>query len=282
MAKVAFRFDIDSHKCIRDGVPVLLELSNRYSIPFTFYVNVGRAVSIMDTMHSIRKKKESSEEHFQMLSARQKLGIKDYIYAAVVNPMLGNYKKNILAIAQSGCELGLHGGMNHSHWHMHALNWSYSQIKCDLEKALRIMRSILPEYKPQGFAAPGFVANAAIEQVLQDMGFEYSSNWHENNTFKIRRLKNDFPCLGVNLCGEPGGIAFWEYATASGWSDKQALEKFMNMVNSHDEVVVFDHPYFVAMQKAKLLEETICCVMEQGHQVVTMKELALNGNEILF
>lgn len=279
MAKVAFRFDIDSHKCIRDGVPILLELSNHYHVPFTFYVNVGRAVSRVDTICSISKKRAFTDEHLQMLSAKQKLGAKDYIYAAIVNPMLKKYKENIVAIAQSGCELGLHGGMNHSHWHMHALQWSYGQIKNDLIKALKIMEQLVPDYNLQGFAAPGFVTNHVIEQVLKDIGFQYSSDWHENNASVICKWENAFPCVGVNLCGEPGGIAFWEYAFASGWTDRQTLDVFMDMVNTHENVVVFDHPYFVAMQKAELLRDTICRVIEQGHQIVTMRELAFGRNK---
>lgn len=275
MAKIVFRFDIDSHKCIRDGVPVLLTLSQNYDVPFTFYMNVGKAVSRIDTIHSILKMGNHIGEDFRMLSARQKLGAKDYLYAAIVNPVLGQYQKNILAISKSKCELGLHGGMNHSHWYTHALQWSYGKIRNDLEEALKQMQKIIPEYRPQGFAAPGFVTNNVIEQVLQDIGFQYSSNWHENNATVVRRCTGNFPNIGVNLCGEPGGIAFWEYASASGWTEQQTIDTLIGMVNTHDEVVVFDHPYFVALQKAEILEKIISILIEQGHQIVTMKELAL-------
>ncbi|MCM1182520.1 MAG: polysaccharide deacetylase family protein [Roseburia sp.] len=275
MAKVVFRFDIDSHKCIRDGVPVLLELSKRYDVPFTFYVNVGRAISRVDTICSFFEKRLSTDAEVKMLSAKQKLGTKDYLYAAIVNPVLGRYKENILAISQSKCELGLHGGMNHSHWHMHALQWPYGKIRSDLERALKKMRRIVPEYRPEGFASPGFVTNDVIERVLRDMGFRYSSNRHENNATVVHKAMGDFSDIGVNLCGEPGGIAFWEYATASGWTDCETIDTFINMVSTHDEVVVFDHPYFVAVQKAKVLEKIINIVIRQGHEIVTMKELAL-------
>lgn len=279
MAKVAFRFDIDSHKCIRDGVPILLELSHRYSVPFTFYVNVGKAVSRIDTMRSVLYNSgERHAEEVQMLSARQKLGTKDYLYAAVVNPKLAKYRENIIAIARSGCELGLHGGINHSHWYTHALKWSYERVRKDLEEALRRMKRIVPKYCPQGFAAPGFVVNNVIGRVLKDLGFQYSSNWHENNAAEVYKVRGGIPDVGVNLCGEPGGVAFWEYAAASGWTDWRTVDYFMNMLNTHGEVVVFDHPYFVAVQKAELLERTIVSVIGQGHQIVAMRELAADRN----
>lgn len=275
MAKIVFRFDIDSHKCIRDGVPILLRVAAHYGIRFTFYVNVGKAISRLDTLCSLCAKRRSEEENIKMLSAKQKLGIKDYFYAAMVNPSLDRYRENIRAIAQSGSELGLHGGMNHSHWYTHALHWSYEQVKKDLKGALDKMQRVLPDYIPQGFAAPGFVTNDVIGQALQDMGFQYLSNWHENHAAVIRKECGGIPDVGVNLCGEPGGVAFWEYAAASEWTDQQTLEVFMDMVNTHDEVVVFDHPYFVALQKVKSLEIVIETLLKEGHQIITLRELAL-------
>lgn len=272
MAKVAFRFDIDSHKCIRDGVPILLGLADRYGIRFTFYVNVGKAISRMDTIRSLLQNKEG--ESVKMLSARQKLGTKDYCYAAILNPALDRWREHIRAIACSGCELGMHGGMNHSHWYAHAGSWSYEQVKKDLEAALVKMQKVIPDYVPQGFAAPGFVTTDVIGQVLQDMGFQYSSNWHENGAARIRRKTKGIPDVGVNLCGEPGGVAFFEYAAASEWTDSQTAEAFMDTVKAHDEVVVFDHPYFCALQKAQLLEKLIGALLKEGHQIVPMKELA--------
>ena len=43
--KLVCRFDIDTHKCIRDGVPNLLEISEERNVRFTFFLNAGRAIS---------------------------------------------------------------------------------------------------------------------------------------------------------------------------------------------------------------------------------------------
>lgn len=37
MNRLVFRFDVDTHKCIRDGVPNLLEISDEMDVPFTFF-----------------------------------------------------------------------------------------------------------------------------------------------------------------------------------------------------------------------------------------------------
>lgn len=114
--RLAFRFDIDTHKCIRDGVPKLLDISRQYDVPFTFFLNAGKAVSILDSLKKLYSKKSSSIEQYEMMSAMQKLGKIDYMIAAFTNPKISDYKSQIKRLLISGCEVGLHGGKNHSLW----------------------------------------------------------------------------------------------------------------------------------------------------------------------
>lgn len=272
MAKVAIRFDIDSHKCIRDGVPLLLKLSSTYDVPFTFYLNAGRAVSILDTIKT-RLSGHTNDDSIKMLSAREKLGTMDFLYAAIINPKMTRYKENIKAIWNSNCELGIHGGMNHSHWYVGANQWSEDRIRNDVVKAIDEIRKIIPEYELQGFAAPGFVTSERVEKVLKELGFSYSTNWNKNGAGDICKVMQDFSTVGVNLCGEPGGVAYWEHAVAAGWSDAKMIDEVLQFACENDEVLLFDHPYFVALQKISLLEETIKRLILEGHKLLTVREL---------
>ena len=278
MTQVAFRFDIDSHKCIRDGVPILLEIAEQYKIGFTFYLNAGKAISIKDTIKGLFIGSEEKED-IKMLSARTKLGNIDYCYAAIVNPEMINYKKNILDIYHSRCELGLHGGLNHASWYSHALEWDENKIEYEISKAIQKIRTIIPEYYPEGFAAPGFVTNEIIEETLRKMEFKYSSNVYSLGRNKIIEDYKGMKQACVNLCGEPGGVAFWEYAEAMGWSDSLIVEKFMEQVSRQSKVLVFDHPYYVAVKKANLLKEIIGILLEQGNEIVTVQELIFGKDE---
>ena len=96
MAEIAFRFDIDSHKCIRDGVPILLDISKKYGIPFTFFVNAGRAISVSDTLRTAFSNHDIQEDSIKMLSAREKLGTLDYLYAAAINPPMTKYNGSVI------------------------------------------------------------------------------------------------------------------------------------------------------------------------------------------
>lgn len=270
MTKVAFRFDIDSHKCMRDGVPLLLNIAKEYGVPFTFYVNFGRAISIIDTLTA---DKSEHVDDVKMLSALEKLGRKDYLYAAMINPKMTKYKKELQMLFHSSCEVGIHGGRNHSHWYKSAAQWDYDKVYSEIQWALGELKKIAPEYKVDGFAAPGFVTSEVVNKVLLDCGFKYCSNTYCNGIDEIVSVNDDFAEISVNLCGEPGGIAFWEYAKAMNWSDEQTLQYFMNMVEKHEKVLVFDHPYFAAVNKASLIRKTIETLLANGHEIVTVNKL---------
>ena len=57
MNKLAFRFDIDTHKCIRDDVPNLLEISEERDVKFTFFLNSGRAISRELSVRVLKEKR---------------------------------------------------------------------------------------------------------------------------------------------------------------------------------------------------------------------------------
>lgn len=273
MAEIAFRFDIDSHKCIRDGVPILLDISKRHGVPFTFYVNAGRAISISDTIKTAVSVHDVYEEPVKMLSALEKLGLSDYLYAAIINPQMTKYADNIRSIWNSDCEFGLHGGMNHSHWYMNADKWDKDKIDFEIKEAVRNIRKVIPEYKPCGFAAPGFVTSDKVEEVLKANGFCYSNDWHEDGKTDVVTGLDAFKNVTVNFCGEPGGVAYFEHAQASGIDDQAVIEDFMKRANQYDKLLVFDHPYFAAVQKRELLDKLISELLQAGHKFVTVKEM---------
>lgn len=274
MAEIAFRFDIDSHKCIREGVPILLRISDECGAPFSFYVNAGKAVSISDTLKSMMNKRQAGQvKDIKMLSAKEKLGTADYIFAAIVNPPMTQYADNLRAIWNSSCEMGLHGGMNHSHWYMDADRWEIKKIKADIEKAISNMQKVIPEFRPLGFAAPGFVTTPEIESLLSKIGFRYTTDFHSDGKKEIVLNNNGFRSICVNMCGEPGGVAYFEHAQAAGISDDAVVDDFVNRADKYDKLLVFDHPYFAAVQKADLLERIIKELIRCGHHIVTVKEL---------
>lgn len=272
MSYVVFRFDIDSHVCMKKGVPILLDVSKKYDIQFTFFLNAGRSVSIWDTISSILLKK-GTRDSYDMLTAYQKLGCMQYLYAAIRNPRMIKYKKEIQNLLASGNEIGLHGGLNHATWYAHALQWDEQKIVQEIEKAVKSVQKICPTFMPKGFASPGFITPKGLEVILGNLNFTYFSDVHALGEQEIIKKKRDIASATVNLCGEPGGIAFWENSIALGLTEREILQRFMDFVDTHEKVVVFDHPYVVALKKRDNLEKIIIRLKESGHCIVPLYRL---------
>lgn len=272
MSYVVFRFDIDSHVCLKQGVPILLDVSKKYDVLFTFFLNAGRAVSIWDTLSDILIKGKGKDS-YDMLSAYQKLGGKQYLYAAIRNPRMIKYRKQIQDLLASGNEVGLHGGMNHAVWYSHAQQWNEQKTEQEIKEAIKAVRKICPAFTPKGFASPGFVTPKGLEEILEKLNFTYLSDTHALGEQEVIKKKQGIVSATVNLCGEPGGIAFWENNVALGFTDENILRKFMSFVDTHKKVVVFDHPYVVALKKRESLESIIIRLKECGHYIVPLYRL---------
>lgn len=258
MKKVVFRFDIDTHKCIRDGVPSLLMLSNKYNIPFTFFINTGRAVSLKESIFNLIKHDEEIHENIEMMSAVQKLGVFDYIYAAIVNPTIFQYKKQVKMLLDSNCEVGIHGGCNHAIWQKCALGWNTDKIKKELLYSINNIKEIKPNYNMGGFASPAWIHPMELDDVLNELGFLYDADFYKwggdpisNKTQKIT--------LGVNLVGEPGGVAFFENCRVKGYSTDKIVKIVMDFIDEHEITVLYDHPYYAGVKEI----ETISVLIEK-------------------
>lgn len=191
-----------------------------------------------------------------MLTAYQKLGKTQYFYAAIRNPRMTKYKEQIRDLLVSGNEIGLHGGMNHAKWYAHARQWDQQKTEREIEKAIKAIQKICPAFMPKGFASPGFVTPEGLETILKKLNFTYFSDVHALGEQEVIKKRPGIASATVNLCGEPGGIAFWENNMALGLTDEDMIQKFMTFADTHKRVIVFDHPYVAALKKRKIWKKS--------------------------
>lgn len=273
MKRLVFRFDVDTHKCIRDGVPRLLEISNKYDVPFTFFLNMGKSISIKNSLENLlsKKKENASDEIPQMMSAFQKLGMKDYLIAAVINPNISNYKIQIEQLLDSKCEVGLHGGRNHATW-ASTVEWNEEEIKDELQWALGKLKKIKADYKMKGFASPEWKSKKGLSKILKELGFVYCGDMRCLGEEPINR-NDDLLRIGVNLLGEPGGVAFFENCRVKGMTDDEIIEMVLSCFSELDTVVLYDHPYYAGVREAKCIIQLIERARNAGIQICKLEEL---------
>ncbi len=273
MKKLVFRFDIDTHKCIRDGVPNLLALAAEFQTGFSFFLNPGKAVSVAESLKETIFHK-SQEGQADCMSARQKLGLADYAAAAVINPSLIKYKGVIRRLYASGSELGIHGGRNHAVWHKHAGEWKEQKVRNEIAWALGQIRNVIPQYQPKGFASPGWNSPAQLEKVLAEYGFLYCADYRckgERNVFKQGK---HLAYLGVNLLGEPHGVAFFESCRVRGFLEQDIIGMALDSIDRNEVTVIYDHPYYAGTKELSCIRKIMELVKKrQDTQIVTLEKL---------
>lgn len=307
--KLVLRFDIDTHKCIRNGVPNLLDLAEKYDVPFTFFLNTGRAVALFDSLfkknvnEGIALADENSgvaestggmnnegvTEQPAMMTARQKFGNADFLQAAILNPRLTHYKKQILRLWRSNCEMGIHGGRNHALWQKYGATWGYDKTRDEIEWALKQIRWIIPEYTPFGFLSPGWNSTSELDAVLYDLGFLYCADMRcadekctqkecaqmecTNNGCMLVDESRPIYYLGTNLLHEPGAVAFFEGCRVKGLDDDAILKIVTDSLESNEITVLYDHPYYSGVKELDMIEKIIVKAKEMGVEIITMKDM---------
>jgi peptidoglycan/xylan/chitin deacetylase (PgdA/CDA1 family) len=275
MSNIAFRFDVDTHKCIRDGVPNILKLAHEYDIKFTFFINLGRSVSIPNSLSlklgSLQNRNEQSRDG-KSLTALQKLGILDYFEAMTINPQIKKYKNQIRAIAYEGHEIGLHGGRNHQLWASESNHWTQKRLDTEVKWGLSQLRSLIPGYSPKGFASPSWVHPILLNQVLINNGFQYCADLRHGMTHNYEQsgsLKHPV----TNITGEPGGIAIVEHLVARQHSIQEVISEIVTKFESQTVPIAYDHPYFAGVQGLPILKRIIEELVNKGFKFQTMSKL---------
>lgn len=269
-----FRFDVDTHRCIRRGVPRLIDLGARIDAPFTFFVHMGRAVQ-RRRLVSARSADARQTDTAEKLPARAKLGAWDTLVAAVANPPVGKGAPHVLRQAlAAGHEIGLHGGTNHAAWQADAHRWSTERVRDRVAGALATLEGITGE-APRGFASPGWNSPASLPGILEALGFRYLADLHGPGPNTVAPVPGTDRMLAVRtaITAEPGGVAYLENLRARGFDDVAIRDDFRARLSRADRLaVVYDHPYFAGIQELSLVGELVGIARELGFRPVRLDE----------
>lgn len=263
----AVRFDVDTHRCVREGMPALAALGRRLDAPFTFFVNMGRAVAWGAAFGRRRGAPTAAK-----LSAREKLGWRDWLVAAALNPPVGAGAPDVIVAARAlGHEIGLHGGSNHAVWQREAATWTEDRLAREIDGVLPALTERLGA-PPAGFASPGWTTHPALPTVLAARGFAYLADLHgpgeDERTGPITAVR-------TRLTGEPGGVAYLEHLRALGLDDAAVERRFEeDLERAGSPAVVYDHPYFAGVRELRMVGRLVEIARERGYRVVPVGAVA--------
>lgn len=275
MRHFCMRFDVDTHRCLRKGVPSLLLLAEQEGVEFTFFVNMGRAVSLTTSLKRARGAPPAKAKA-PRLSARRKLGLRGYLTAAVLNPKVGDGTPSMVrCMAEKGHDVGLHGGRNHAQWQASAATWTANHVSEEISFAADRFFAATGS-APVGFASPGFVGPPALPTVLSSLGFEYVADQHGPDA----SVSSVGPGLGIislptRLTGEPGGVAYLEWGRARGLDQAAILRQFeRDLETDEDLLIMYDHPYHAGIHEVETLRAMIRLARDRGFEIASLRAVA--------
>lgn len=270
--RVSIRFDVDTHKCLSTGVPLLLKVAKEKDVKFTFFINVGRSISVWHSLLNLLRN-ETRAESAAHLSALNKLGGRHFIMTLIFNPRVTFRNEDIIrSIVDEGHEIGLHGGTNHSVWQHKAMDWS----KCKLEKEIGWGLNILNQFTDSvfGFSSPCWISPKILNSVLNESGFKYSADLHGDPSMKVNKTTNGLYEIPTQITAEPGGVAFFENIEALSLDKSDSRAYIRDKIRAaEDRFVVYDHPYFFNEHRIDYLNYFIESATKNGFTIVPMREL---------
>ena len=267
-----FRFDVDTPLCIAVGVPNLLELARKKGVSFSFFINMGRAVSYR---YLVGKGKQRRSEIVTKLGSLEKLGVAEALKTGIFNPLVGAANRAVVTdMFDSGHEIGLHGGKNHATWQYAADTWTRQRITEEIDWGKKSLEEIIG-CPVTAFSSPGWNGGPTVNKILSEVGFRYSADLHGKDgacvqTCPVSRLFQ----IRTILSGEPGGVGYLEWLTASGMSQRDALAYIKSeLKNGQSGIVLYDHPCYAGIQKLDLLAELIDLVSSHNYKIATMSDI---------
>ena len=260
---LAFRFDVDSVRCIEQGIPKLAAVARAHDVRFTFFVNMGYSFNWSHNLRHFARKyftpstTSRPQTVAHSLPTSRKLGVGGVLKTVLLNPRLGDrYRKTFDELFRAGHELALHGGTDHVIWQRSLHRLSKDELTALFRPAYETFTARYG--RPVGFACPGFVHNDDVLRLLDEYRFAYSSDMPGVEPFRPR-LEDGQTCshyqVPVNVMGA-GNVPIIEEMLSLGGAHDQIVARCVEEIRGRDFALLYGHPYVEGVH-ADIVDEVI-------------------------
>ena len=180
MSQLALKIDVDTYRGTREGVPRLVETLKRHDVQATFFFTLGpdhtgRAIRRVFRPGFLGKVSRTSVlEHY---------GLKTLLYGTLLpGPDIGRSCAQILrSVRDAGFEVGIHC-YDHIRWQDFVAGKDAKWTRRELQRAVDRFIEIFGE-SPKAHAAAGWQMNRHALRLMQQLGFDYSSDSRGTHPF---------------------------------------------------------------------------------------------------
>jgi peptidoglycan/xylan/chitin deacetylase (PgdA/CDA1 family) len=228
---------VDTYEGMKNGVPALLALFEKYGVHASFFVPMGKdhtgwTIKRVFTRKGFLKKAGR-------IGVVSTYGVKTLMHGLLLpGPEIAKKNQELLRrIVDEGHELGIHG-YDHVYWHDHIKGFDRKRTEKEIDKLLNVYRE-LTGVDTRSFAAPGWMINPYVLRCFQEKGLAYSSDTRgtapfypemAGEKFKILQIPTTLPTLD-----EVVGIAGTDAPTLTEYYLK-SLTDGLNVLTIHTEI----------------------------------------------
>lgn len=276
MRTIVFRFDVDTHVGAIEGVPRLLALADRLDVRFTFFVNMGRAVSYRHLLERLIARR-SRDATAPKLSNWTKLGGAAFVRTVMLNRVVGTAIPEILAeAARGGHHIGLHGGRNHGAWQADATHWTEARVLDELSYGIERFATAVGT-NPESFSSPGWTQPPGLDRLLRESGFGLVADRHGPGEVIVDEPLPGITAVSTNLTGEPAGVGYVETMAARGITGSRLGQMFAGDLEPYERAAVYDHPAFAGRAGLGAVETIVDTARALGFRWITMRQMAVES-----
>ncbi|HET7831535.1 MAG TPA: polysaccharide deacetylase family protein [Gallionella sp.] len=180
MKQIALKIDVDTYRGTREGVPRLVEVLQRHNAQATFFFSLGPD-------HTGRAIKRVFRRGFlgkvSRTSVTKHYGIRTLLYGTLLPaPDIGKKCAGIMRnVRDTGFETGIHC-YDHILWQDYVAQQDAKWTQRELQRAVDAYTKIFGE-APHAYAAAGWQTNRYALRLMQQFGFDYSSDTRGTHPF---------------------------------------------------------------------------------------------------
>jgi peptidoglycan/xylan/chitin deacetylase (PgdA/CDA1 family) len=287
--RIALRFDVDSNSCVTNGLPALVGLADRYSIPMTFFVAMGKAIlrknALLNFIRGVFPHIACEARDARAPNAVKRLGLSEALKTFILNPDIGiTHAGEFTALLEKKHELGLHGGKNHAWWQVYAAAAGTGAVREDLSWGYDAFTRYFG--KPAGFAAPGFAWSETTLSCIDEKGFLYASDMEGESPFRPLVGGRRFAHWQIPVTVQgPSHISVVEWACMHKQSEQDFIAELdlkLKAVAPASPAVLYGHPCFEGTKGLAYLDTAVGYLLDRGYSFVRMKDLVPKTAESFF
>jgi len=197
MAKLVIKVDIDTYRGMKEGVPRIARVLDKYSVPASFFVSFGPDRSGLALLQLLRPR---FLKKMIRTNAYGMYGLKTALYGVILPPpMIGTgFPDTVKNLAACGHEVACHA-WDHRLWQDWLFIMSQKSIDAWFAKMVDAYVSITGK-KPSGFGAPGWLMDERTLKVAGSFDFTYLSCSRASKPFVFREngmleIPSNLPCI---------------------------------------------------------------------------------------